>query len=389
MSIPSGTTDFPLGHNFAITVGGRSFLLDSIDLPEKTTRVINRTNQDGDASEYQIRQAGEKITGTATLQRLDTNTAPPKSGDSILWTTAENDDSDYMLGYVTDVKVARSKDSADVFEVGFLAEDFLETDYGLTTGIFDSSGASSFTADGDTGFTLATGTENSYGYIKLHKILEAGETLAVSFYANLSVSGTASPTLALRIAPTGLSSSTQTIVNGYNQFTFSSTGSYDWLYLTFGDGSDGHNTSYTISDFKVARTVSKLNSTKLVRLSNLGGLSSSQFFFSQGDLNGFAQTLETSSVFTHYYAGIDSNNVTIGRIKYDLGLAGTATKTIQFKVAYPTTKQISGTHSLSQCSNLTVLSTETRDSLKHSIVQVDAVIGNTQSVLIGIDLEDA
>ena len=76
MSIPSGTTDFPLGHNFAITVGGRTFLLDSIDLPEKTTRVINRTNQNGDAGDYQIRQAGEKITGTATLQRLNTNTAP-------------------------------------------------------------------------------------------------------------------------------------------------------------------------------------------------------------------------------------------------------------------------------------------------------------------------
>ena len=114
MSIPSGTTDFPLGHNFAITVGGRSFLLDSIDLPEKTTRVINRTNQNGDASDFQVRQAGEKITGTATLQRLDTSTTPPKSGDSILWTTAESDESDYMLGYVTDVKVSRKIGRAHV-----------------------------------------------------------------------------------------------------------------------------------------------------------------------------------------------------------------------------------------------------------------------------------
>ena len=382
-----GTTDFPLGHNFAITVGGRSFLLDSIDLPEKTTRIINRADQNGDASAYQVRQAGEKITGTAVLQRLDTSTTPPKSGDSILWTTQESAGSDYMLGYVTDVKVSRSKDSADIFEIGFLAEDFLETDYGLTTGIFESSGADSFTADGDDGFTIATGTSNSYGYIKLSRIQGAGDTLAVSFYANLSVSGTASPTLALRIDPTGVSSSTQTVVQGYNQFTFSTTGSYDWLYLTFGDGTDGHNTSYSISDFKVAKTVSKLNSTKLLRIRNVGGLSDTEFFFAQGDLNGFAQTLDTTS--GNGLVGIDSTNETIGKIKYDLGLDSTATKTVQFKVAYPTNKQISGTHNLTHCSNFTVLSTATVSGKKHSIVQVDAVIGNTNSVLVGIDLEDA
>ena len=115
------------------------FLLDAIDLPEKTTRVINRTNQNGDANDFQIRQAGEKITGTATLQRLDTSTAPPKSGDSIIWTTEDNANADYMLGYVTDVKVSRSKDSADVFEIGFLVEDFLDINYGITTGDFTAT----------------------------------------------------------------------------------------------------------------------------------------------------------------------------------------------------------------------------------------------------------
>lgn len=385
MSIPSGTTDFPLGHNFAITVGGRSFLLDSIDLPEKTTRVINRTNQNGDASDYQIRQAGEKITGTATLQRLDTNTAPPKSGDSILWTTAESDESDYMLGYVTDVKVSRSKDSADVFEIGFLAEDFLETDYGIAIGDFESSGADSFTADGNDGFTLGSGTGNSYAYIELSRIQGAGDTIVAHFDANLSGGG--SPNLALRVDPTGVSSSFRTVADGLNQISFSVTNNdNDWQYLTFGDG-NANGTSYTITDFKLARTVSGLNSTKLVRLSNLGGLSTSQFAFIQGDLNGFAQTLDTTS--GNGSVGIDSNNVTIGRMKYDLGLPSGSTKTIQFKVAYPTDKQISGTHSLSQCSNLTVLSTETVGSFKHSIVQVDATTNVRNSVLIGIDLEDA
>ena len=386
MSIPSGTTDFPLGHNFAITVGGRSFLLDAIDLPEKTTRVINRTNQNGDASDFQVRQAGEKITGTATLQRLDTSTAPPKSGDSILWTTAESDESDYMLGYVTDVKVSRSKDSADVFEIGFLAEDFLETDYGIATGDFKSTGADSFTADGNDGFTLGTGTGNSYGYIELSRIQVTGDTIVVDFNADLSGGG--SPNLALRVDPSGVSGSFQTVVDGHNQMTFSVNSNLDWQYLTFGDG-NANGTSYTITDFKIARTVAGLNSTKLVRLSNVGGLSSNQFFFAQGDLNGFAQTIETSNILGANVNGISNAYETIGRIKYDLGASASATKTIQFKVAYSTTKQISGTHSLTQASNFTVLSTETLSGLKHSIVQVDANIGNRNSVKIGIDLEDA
>jgi hypothetical protein len=384
MSIPSGTTDFPLGHNFAITVGGRSFLLDAIDLPEKTTRVINRTNQNGDASDFQVREAGEKITGTATLQRLDTSTAPPKSGDSILWTTAESDESDYMLGYVTDVKVSRSKDSADVFEIGFLAEDFLETDYGIATGDFESSGADSFTADGNDGFTLGTGTGNSYGYIELSRIQVAGDTIVVDFDADLSGGG--SPNLALRVDPTGVSGSFQTVVEGHNQMTFSVNSNLDWQYLTFGDG-NANGTSYTISDFKIARTVAGLNSTKLVRLRNVGGLTSNQFFFAQGDLNGFAQTLDTTS--GNGLIGTDSNYITIGRIKYDLGASAGTNKTIQFKVAYPSNKQISGTHDFTRFSNLSVLSTEIVGSFKYSIIQGDASITSRNSILIGLDLEDA
>lgn len=385
MSIPSGTTNFPLGHNFAITVGGKTFLLDSIDLPEKTTRVINRTNQDGDAGDYQIRQAGEKITGSAVLQRLDTSTAPPKSGDTILWTTAESDESDYMLGYVTDVKVARSKDSADVFEIGFLAEDFLETDYGIATGDFDSSGASSFTADGNDGFTLGTGASNSYGYIELSRVQGTGDTIVVNFDADLSGGG--SPNLALRVDPTGVSSGFQEVVDGINQMSFSITNNnFAWKYLTFGEG-NADGTSYTISDFKIARTTAGLNSTKLVRLSNVGGLSNTEFFFSQGGVNGFAQTLDTTS--GSGLIGIDSNYTTLGRIKYDLGASAGTNKTIQFKVAYPTTKQISGTHDLTRFSNFTVLSTETVSGKKHSIIQGDANITSRNTILIGLNLEDA
>jgi hypothetical protein len=79
----------------------------------------------------------------------------------------------------------------------------------------------------------------------------------------------------------------------------------------------------------------------------------------------------------------------MGKIKYDLGASAGTTKTIQFKVAYPTTKQISGNHTLTQVSNLTVLSTQTIGVLKYSIVQVDVNTSVHARVFIGINLEDA
>lgn len=384
MSIPSGTTNFPLGHNFAITVGGSTFLLDSIDLPEKTARVINRTNQDGDAGDYQIRQAGEKITGSAVLQRLNTNTAPPKSGDTILWTTEDDANADYMLGYVTDVKVARSKDSADVFEIGFLAEDFLDINYGITTGDFVTVGSDSFTATGNTGFTMEVGTTNSYGALQFEESLPLNTTVYVSFTAT-QVNGTSSPSVSLRdSSPNGTASGSHIASMGFNSFTLS-TGSFTAEYISIADGSDGFNAKFKISDFQVS--LSPLTSTKAVRLKNIGGLSDTEFFFSQGGVNGFAQTLDTTS--GSGLIGVDSVYSTIGRVKYDLGASAGTNKTIQFKVAYPTTKQISGTHDFTRFSNFSVLSTETVSGKKHSIVQGDANITSSNTINIGINLEDA
>ena len=383
MSIPSGTTNFPLGHNFAITVGGSTFLLDSIDLPEKTARVINRTNQDGDASDYQIRQAGEKITGSAVLQRLNTNTAPPKSGDTILWTTEDDANADYMLGYVTDVKVSRSKDSADVFEIGFLAEDFLDINYGVTTGDFTSSGALSFTATGDTGFTIANDTSEpkTVAGIELEEALPSTNNLYCSFDCTFD-SGSPTPQFSLLLGSIGGSiSDNNDVTEGFNYFHLS-TIAWNATHIGFRDTDAG---TYTISDFQISR--SPLVSTKVVKLKNIGGLSDTEFFFSQGGVNGFAQTLDTTS--GSGLIGVDSAFTTIGRIKYDLGASAGTNKTIQFKVAYPTTKQISGTHDFTRFSNFSVLSTETVSGKKHSIVQGDANITSSNTIDIGINLEDA
>ena len=383
MSIPSGTTDFPIGHQFAITVGGRSFLLDSIDLPERTTRVINRTDQNGDAADYQVRKAGEKITGTATLQRLDTSTSPPKSGDSILWTTEGEPLSDYMLGYVTDVKVARSKDSADVFEIGFLVEDFLDINYGITTGDFTAYNSLSFTANGDTGFTVETDTSESYtaAGIQLAAALPSPDRLYCSFDCTF-VSGSPTPQFSLLLnGINGSISDNNTVVDGFNYIELN-TIAWDATHVGFRDTDAG---KYTIADFQISR--SPLTSTKLVRLRNTGGLSDTEFFFAQGGVNGFAQTLDTSS--SNGLVGIDSNALTIGRCKYDASLPAGTLRTIQLKIAYPTTKEVGTNHTTYRVDAIRVISTEVVSGKKHSILEVDADIADTQAIIIGLDFVDA
>ena len=103
MAIPSGTASFPLGFE-SVTIGSTAYKVDSVDIASETTRIINRPDENGDASDFQIRTSGEKITGSITLQRATTGTPLPASGTLT----------------VTDVKVSRSKDSADIFEIGVL-----------------------------------------------------------------------------------------------------------------------------------------------------------------------------------------------------------------------------------------------------------------------------
>lgn len=127
MSIPTNST-FPLGfESVTINVGGgasgtggtnTAYKVDAVDIASETTRIINRPDENGDASDFQIRKASEKITGTMTLQRATTTTALPESGDTFDY-DFDRSGADSSL-VVTDVKVSRSKDSADVFEIGVL-----------------------------------------------------------------------------------------------------------------------------------------------------------------------------------------------------------------------------------------------------------------------------
>lgn len=117
MAIPSGTANFPLGFE-TVTINSVTYKVDAVDISSETTRIINRPDENGDANDFQIRKAGEKITGTMTLQRETTTTALPDSGQDFDY-DFDRSGTDSSLT-VTDVKVSRSKDSADVFEIGVL-----------------------------------------------------------------------------------------------------------------------------------------------------------------------------------------------------------------------------------------------------------------------------
>lgn len=117
MAIPSGTTSFPLGFE-TVTIGSVTYKVDAVDISSETTRIINRPDENGDANDFQIRTAGEKITGTMTLQRATTSTALPDSGQDFDYDFDRSGQDSSLT--VTDVKVSRSKDSADVFEIGVL-----------------------------------------------------------------------------------------------------------------------------------------------------------------------------------------------------------------------------------------------------------------------------
>ena len=117
MAIPSGTANFPLGFE-TVTINSVTYKVDAVDISSETTRIINRPDENGDANDFQIRTAGEKITGTMTLQRETTTTALPDSGQDFDYDFDRSGATSSLT--VTDVKVSRSKDSADVFEIGVL-----------------------------------------------------------------------------------------------------------------------------------------------------------------------------------------------------------------------------------------------------------------------------
>tara|TARA_R110000744_G_scaffold90984_10_gene176615 strand:- start:3232 stop:3606 length:375 start_codon:yes stop_codon:yes gene_type:complete len=116
MALPSSSpADFPIGLDI-VTIASVSYIADSIDLASQKTRLIERTDQNGDYAESQTRASGSATTGSLTLQRASSTTAFPPSGVSF---TLDYDRSGTASTLETmDIQNSRSKDNADTFKVG-------------------------------------------------------------------------------------------------------------------------------------------------------------------------------------------------------------------------------------------------------------------------------
>jgi hypothetical protein len=118
MALPSTTpTDFPIGLD-VVTIGVVDYIQESNDLASQATRNIVRTDENGDYAESQTRASAEPITGTMTLQRATTTTVLPSAGEEFSLDYDRSGTASTLR--VTDVKVARGKDAADMFEIGVL-----------------------------------------------------------------------------------------------------------------------------------------------------------------------------------------------------------------------------------------------------------------------------
>ena len=118
MALPStAPANFPQGLD-VVTINLVDYIADAIDIPSQTTRGINRTDENGDWAEQQTRASSDPTEGTMTLQKATTTTAQPEAGMEV---THDFDASGTPSTLrVLDVKANRSKDEADVFEIGVL-----------------------------------------------------------------------------------------------------------------------------------------------------------------------------------------------------------------------------------------------------------------------------
>lgn len=119
MALPStAPANFPFGLDI-VTINSITYIANAIDIDTESTRNINRTDENGDYAESQTRASSDPIEGTMTLQRALTTTVLPTAGTEF----THDYDADPLFTKtlrVLNVKVSRSKDEADVFEIGVL-----------------------------------------------------------------------------------------------------------------------------------------------------------------------------------------------------------------------------------------------------------------------------
>ncbi len=116
MAIPyNSVANQPQGLEIA-TINAVTYVVDSVDLSATEHRIISRTDENGDRADFMIREGSAPISGSMTLQRATDSTALPPSGTEFTYDFDRSGTASTLV--VNSVKVNRSKDDFDTFDIG-------------------------------------------------------------------------------------------------------------------------------------------------------------------------------------------------------------------------------------------------------------------------------
>ena len=225
------------------TIEGSNFLISSNYNNNNTTTIHKNSNNNG------YTQGTDTYNFTTSSQF----TIGDRQGGSSA-ATRFNGSVQEIIAYDSDQSANRFKIESNINNYYGLYNDANETngDFDKT---FSPTADGTFTPNGKDGFTLAVVSSTVYAGIKLNADVTSGDSIYVSFNCSFDA-GSPSPKIVLRDTDSDffgggtLMSNEESVVNGFNSFTLTSTNSSaSGVVLSEAD----NNLTYSISDFKVSR----------------------------------------------------------------------------------------------------------------------------------------
>ena len=114
MSLPyQSASNLPLGFE-TVSCGG-THIVEAVSGNSFTSRVISRTDANGDLSDYMIRKNSEPVEVTITCQRADTSASLPTAGTTFTYDFDRSGTAHAMV--VKDLITNRDKDAFDTFDI--------------------------------------------------------------------------------------------------------------------------------------------------------------------------------------------------------------------------------------------------------------------------------
>jgi hypothetical protein len=122
MAIPyESESNQPFGLE-SVTINLVAYIVNSIDLASFENRIISRTNATGGRAGFRVEENSDQITGSMTLQRATDTTALPAQGDEFTYDYDRSGTESTLV--VQNVKVSRSTDEFDVFEIDVILKTY-------------------------------------------------------------------------------------------------------------------------------------------------------------------------------------------------------------------------------------------------------------------------